>query len=257
ARVNKFARDNVTFNAGYTTLTVPVTGSLAAGCTYWVNFRGVTDASGNPIDPNPTSYEFTTTGTATSFPVANNNTWYYESGDGEATMSFRNYSQSTGAFNEVFQDSKGDTQEVVHLKKTSTQIQHLGRDEYHDGEYDFSMIWDTAIPYVKLPVENYLGQSWTFSTTASISDSMTMDLSGHMEVEASQVDLVCDALYGTFKNCTIHHLIGSYTMYLHGNPVDEGEVHQIMWLAPGVGPVQIVNIDGGGSDTLRVVDWSF
>jgi hypothetical protein len=257
ARVNKFAKDNVTFSEGYATLTVPVTGDLAAGCTYWVNFRNVTDASGNPIDPNPTPYDFTTAGTATSFPVANDKIWYYAAGDGEATMSFRSYNQSTGTFNEVFQDSKGDTQEVVHLKKTSTQIQHLGRDEYHDGNFNLSMIWDAPIAYIKLPVENYLGQSWTFSTTATINDSTTMDISGHMEVESSLVDLVCDALHGTFKDCAIHHLIGSYTIYLRGNPVDEGDVHQIMWLAPGVGPVQIVNADGGSSDTLRVVDWNF
>lgn len=258
ARINQTVREEPTTNADGSSLTVPVTNGLLPGCTYWVSFGGVTDAADNPIDPNPTPYQFTTAGTATSYPVKNGDTWHYaRPGDDDVTRSITGYNQGTGAFDELLGRGDGSTQEIVHLKKTSTQIQHLGRDEYHDGSYAFSMIWDSPLPYIKLPVENYLGQSWSFSTTSTIDDSTTMTLSGHMEVEASTIDLVSDALRGTFKGCAVHHLYGDYTMYVHGNPVDEGHVHQILWLAPGVGPVQIVNADdGGGSDTLRVYDWS-
>jgi hypothetical protein len=258
ARINQTVDGEPTANADFSSLSVPISKGLAAGCTYWVDFRDVTDGSGNTIDPNPTHYQFTTAGTVTYYPVNADAVWHLaRSGDEHVTRTIANYNQTSGTFNEVFRHGDGTTQEIVHLKKTPTQIQHLGRDEYRDGTYQFSMTWAAPLPYIKLPVENYLGQSWGFSTTAAIDDSTTMVLTGTIQVDAATVDLVSERLHGTFKGCAVHHLEGDYEMLVHGNPVDDGHVHQILWLAPGVGPVQIVNTDGGsGLDTLRVWDWS-
>lgn len=256
ARINQ-AIDEPTWNEDFSIVTVPFEKGLFPGCTYWVRFLNVKDAAGNLINPNPTPYQFTTAGTVSFYPVKNEDTWQFiTSGDGQVARSIQNYNQGSGTFDEAFVDDLGDTQELVHLKKTSSGIQHLGRDEYHNGEYQFSMIWDNPISYIKLPPDNYLGQSWDFSTTSTINDSTTMSLSGYVEMEADKVDLTSEALYGTFKGCCVHHVHVDITYYVHGTPGDEDHSDQTMWLAPGVGPVQIVNSSGGGSDTLRIKDWS-
>ena len=135
-------------------------------------------------------------------------------------------------------------------------IQHLGRDEYQDGVYQFSMMWDAPLTYFELPPEDHLGDSWPFSATATIDASTTMTLVGSTSLEAGIVDLVSEALHGTFKGCYILHLDATVTRYVDGINVDVSEVHQIVWLSPGVGPVKIVSSDGGGSDTLSVYDWN-
>jgi hypothetical protein len=257
ARVNQLIHTEPAFSPDGTTITVPLAHALAPGCTYWVNFFNATDASGNPIDPNPTPYQFTAAGTATSFPVANANTWNFIAGaSNEATVAIANYNQGTGAFDQAVVNDAAQTQEVTHFKKTSTMIQHLGRDEYSNGVYQFSMMWDAPLTYVELPVENHLGDSWPLSANATIDDSTTMTLVGSTSLEASAVDLVSEALRGTFKDCAVLHLDADVTRYVRGISVDVSEVHQIVWLAPGVGLVKIVNYDGGGSDTLSVYDWS-
>jgi methionine-rich copper-binding protein CopC len=259
ARINQTAQDEPTANADYSSLTVPLNNGLLPGCTYWVYFRGVKDAAGNVIDPNPTLYQFTTAGTATAFPVKNANTWHFVRGERSGvTQFFANYNQGTGTFDQMVENGEGQTQEVTHFKKTSTAIQHLGRDEYRDGVYQFSMMWDVPLTYFELPAEDHLGDSWPFSATATLDASTTMTLVGSTSFEASTVDLVSEALHGTFKGCIILHLDADVTRYVDGISVDESEVHQIVWLAPGVGPVKIVSSDsgGGGSDTLSVYDWS-
>jgi hypothetical protein len=257
ARVNQLIHTEPTFSPDGTTITVPLAHALAPGCTYWVNFFDATDASGNPIDPNPTPYEFTTSGTATSFPVANADTWNFTRGSiDEIAMAIANYNQGTGTFDQAVENGDGQTQEITHFKKTSTLIQHLGRDEYRDGVYQFTMTWDTPLTYFELPAEDHLGDSWPFSATATLDASTTMTLVGSTSLEASTVDLVSEALRGTFKGCFKLHLDADVTRYVDGISVDVSEVHQIVWLAPGVGPVKIVSADGGGSDTLSVFDWS-
>lgn len=258
ARVNQAVRTELDFSADYSSLTVPLSRTLLPGCTYWVNLWNATDGAGNVIAPNPTPYEFTTAGSQTLYPIIADAAWYYlRGGDREATRLINNYSQAGGTFDEVILDEKSYVDEKVHLRKTASVIQHLGRSEYDDaGAFKFSMMWDEPLPYIKLPIESYLGQSWTFATTSTIDDSTSMVLSGHVEMDPARVDLVSDALRGTFKGCCVHHLYIEYTISVNGNPVDANSVHQIMWLAPGVGPVQIVNSDDGGSDTLRVVDWN-
>lgn len=259
ARINQTVNGEPTWNADYSSITVPITKGLFSGCTYWVRFLNVTDGAGNLIDPNPTLYQFTTAGTVSFYPIATDDTWHMvvnESDD--VTRLIQDYNQGAGTFDEVFVDGSGHTQEITHFKKTSTEIQHLGRDEYEDGVYQFTMTWLAPLTYMKFPPQNHLGETWNFSTSATIDASTTMSLSGHTEIEANTVDLVSDALHGTFKGCCIHHLYVDYVRYVDGISVDSGTMHQITWLSPGVGPVQIVttNSDGSGSDTLRVVDWS-
>lgn len=261
ARINQTVASEPTWNADYSSLTVPITKSLLSGCTYWVEFLNATDGAGNLINPNPTNYQFTTAGTATSYPIKNDDTWHFvRNGSDEVTRFIHDYNQGTGTFNEVFVDGSGHTQEITHFKKTSTEIQHLGRDEYQGGVYQFSMTWDAPLTYMMFPPQSHLGETWNFSTAATIDDSTTMSLSGHTAIEASTVDLVSETLNGTFKGCCIHHLYANYIRYVHGISVDSGTMHQITWLSPGVGPVQIININSGGggsgTDTLRVVDWS-
>jgi methionine-rich copper-binding protein CopC len=259
ARINQTAQDEPTSNADFSSLTVPLSKGLLPGCTYWVYFRGVKDAAGNLIDPNPTLYQFTTAGTATAFPVKSANAWHFVRGaSDDVTQFFANYNQGAGTFDQMVENGDGQTQEVTHFKKTSAEIQHLGRDEYRDGVYQFTMTWAAPLTYLKLPVASHLGETWPFSTTAQIDDSTTFTLVGSTSLEGSTVDLVSDELHGTFRGCYIHHLDGSFTRAVRGIPVDSGEVHQILWLSPGVGPVKIVSYDngGGGSDTLRVFDWS-
>ena len=259
ARINQTVNGEPTWNADYSTITVPITKGLMSGCTYWVQFLNVTDGAGNPIDPNPTAYQFTTAGTVTFYPVKSDDTWHtIHNGIDEVTRFIHDYNQSTGTFDEVFVDGSGHTQEITHFKKTTTEIQHLGRDEYQNGVYQFTMTWLAPLTYMKYPPQSHLGETWNFSTSAAIDDSTTMSLSGHTEIEANTVDLVSEALNGTFKGCCIHHLYADYVRYVHGISVDSGTMHQITWLSPGVGPVQIISSNSGGSgtDTLRVVDWS-
>ncbi|MFA4947173.1 MAG: Ig-like domain-containing protein [Candidatus Krumholzibacteriia bacterium] len=258
ARVSQLVRTEPEFSEDYSRITVTLSKTLLPGCTYWVNFWNATDGAGNVIVPNPTPYEFTTAGSQTLYPIINDAAWYYLRGWGsEATRLIGNYNLQGGTFDEVRLDEHSYIEEKVHLRKTSSVIQHLGRSEYdEDGVFEFSMMWNDPIPYIKLPIESYLGQSWTFATTGTINDSTSIVLSGHIELDAARVDLVSEELRGTFKGCCVHHMYADFTISVNGNPVDSGDVHQIMWLAPGVGPVQIVNSDSGGSDTLRVVDWN-
>ncbi|MGD1047155.1 MAG: Ig-like domain-containing protein [Candidatus Krumholzibacteriaceae bacterium] len=260
ARINQTVNGEPTWNADFSGLTVPITKGLLDGCTYWVRFLNVTDGAGNPINPNPTNYQFTTAGTVTFYPIASDDTWHMlHNGSDEATRLIQSYNQGTGTFNEVFADGDGHTKQLTHFKKTSTEIQHLGIDQYDDGVYQFTVTWQTPLTYMMFPPQNHLGETWSFSTSAAINDSMTMSISGHTEIEANTVDLVSEALHGTFKGCCIHHLYVDYNRYVHGISVDSGTMHQITWLSPGAGPVQIVDINSGGgsgADTLRVVDWS-
>lgn len=257
ARLNQLVREEPSFSADYTSVTIPFARPLLPGCTYWVQFAGVTDGAGNVIDPDPTPYAFTVTGSQTLYPIIDDAAWDYVRSVGNgAVRLIENYAQAGGTFDEVRIEEGGNIREKVHLKKTSSVIQHLGRSEYEDGVYQFSMTWDEPLPYIKLPIDSYIGSSWTFATTATIDDSTSMELSGHVEIEPLRVDLVSEALRGTFRGCCVHHLYVDFTISVNGFPVDSGSNHQIMWLAPGVGPVQIVNSDGGGSDTLKVADWN-
>jgi len=257
ARFNQLVREEPSFSPDYSIITVPLARPLLPGCTYWIRFFNVTDGAGNVIDPNPTPYQFTAAGNQTLYPIINDAAWYYRWREGgEATRLITDFNQQGGTFDEVRLSGMGSIEEKVHLRKTSAAIQHLGRSEYEDGVFEMSMIWDDPIPYLKLPIDSYIGSSWAFATIGTINDTTSIDLSGTVEIEPIRVDLVSDELRGTFKSCCIHHLRVEYTISVKGIPVDSGSNHQIMWLAPGVGPVQIIFSDAGGTDTLNVTDWN-
>ncbi len=188
ARFNQLVRTEPEFNEDYSSITVTSSRPLLPGCTYWANFWNVTDGAGNVIDPNPTPYEFTTEGSQTLYPVMTDAAWYYvRGGYSEATRLIDNYSPQGGTFDEVRLDDRSHIEEKVHLRKTASVIQHLGRSEYdEDGIFELSMMWNDPIPYIKLPIESYLGQSWTFATTGTINDSMSIALSGHIELDADE-----------------------------------------------------------------------
>lgn len=258
ARIIQAVRVSPSWNSDYSVLTVPINRTLLPGCNYWVWFWNVTDASGNLIDPSPTIYEFTTTGDATAYPVNNGYTWNYAlSWSGTAVRTIENYSQTSGNFDEVMRDGYGVIHEVTHLRKSGSTIYHRGRSEYdNDGNLEFTMIWEDPIPYIKLPFESHLGESWNFSTRATISATQYFELSGTVTIEPAKVNLLSEAFEATFRGCYKHHLEVDFTMYENGIPVDSGSMHQTMWISPCVGPVQIVSQDGGGSDTLWIYDWN-
>lgn len=256
ARINQAVRTEPEANDDFSQLTVMLSRALAPGCTYWVDFLDVTDGAGNPIDPNPTHYRFTTGGTVSYFPAKSDATWLFERDGSSVSRVVESYNQAAGTFNESFYGESEQCEGTTYFKKTSSEIQHLGRSNYEHGEFQFTMMWDSPLPYIKLPLSSHLGDSWSFATTSSIGDTIDISLTGHIEIEAATVDLVSPTLHGTFAGCYVHHLYADLVLTHDGNPVDEQHVHQIMWLAPGVGPVQIVDQGGYGADTLRVGDWN-
>jgi methionine-rich copper-binding protein CopC len=259
ARINQLTGGSEpTFNDDYSTIKVPVQRPVLPGCTYWATFLNVKDGGGNFIDPNPTLYDFTTAGTASYFPAKSDAMWsLLGSGPRNVARTITNYVSGTGRFDESFIEDGGAVDGVTYFKKTSTEIQHLGRSNYDHGQFQFTMMWSQPLTYIKLPLSSHLGDSWNISATATPDASTSIALSGHIEIEPSTVDLVSPAMHGTFKGCYVHHLYADLTISQGGNPVDVQHVHQIMWLAPGVGPVMIVDSNEGAiPDTMRVVDWT-
>ncbi len=259
ARINQVVDgDNVDWNEAYSTMFVPLRSdrNLLPGCRYWVKFEDVMDAAGNYIDPNPTTYGFTTAGERTHFIYKSGSIYFVDTRTHEPdTMTIENYSHGSGTFDIVFRDFDG-IDEIWHMRNTGNEIQHLGRDEYDNGVYDFTMTWDTPLPYLKLPIGNYVGQTWHFDTSATIDEHYSIEITGSVEIEAYPVNLESELLHGTFAGCYIHHLDAATTFYEDGTPVDEGSFHEKSWLAEGIGRVMIViEEDGDPPDTLVVFDW--
>ena len=255
------------WNEELTTATLDVSNKLLPGCTYWVRFAsGVTDLAGNIINPNPTEYEFTMSGTISYFPAQNNYIWhYFHSEDVHVARRIENYSAGTGTFDLVSEKEISpdvwQTYETWHLDQNTTEILHLGRDEYEGDIYQATMTWDDPIPYLKLPIADYAGTSWSFETFALMPPASGMDslhIEGTIEIEDFTMNLTADynPLNGTFNGCYVHHLYGDLEFYLEGAMVGTESMHEITWLSPGVGPARIAQDNGpGDSDTLYVYDW--
>ncbi len=253
------------WNEELTTVTLELARKLLPGCTYWARFgNGVTDLSGNVIDPNPTDYEFTTAGDVSYFPAQTNYIWrYFHSDDALVQRKIENFSSGTGTFDlaveyEISPDvwAVGD---IWHMQESANEILHLGRDQYEEGLFRFTMTWHEPIVYLRFPIEDYAGTSWNFDTYAVVEESATMDsltIAGTAEIEESAVDLTADyaPLHGTFAGCYIHHLYGEMVFYLEGSEVGSDSFHMITWYSPGAGPVKIIEGTALG-DTSYVYDW--
>ena len=133
------------------------------------------------------------------------------------------------------------TYETWHLDQNTTEILHLGRDEYEGDIYQATMTWDEPIPYLKLPIADYAGTSWSFETFALMPPASGMDslhIEGTIEIEDFTMNLTADynPLNGTFNGCYVHHLYG-----------EKHPVAQRVVMPQDNGP--------GDSDTLYVYDW--
>jgi hypothetical protein len=259
ARIEHAVPDDPTWNAEITSMTVPLVSSyIAPGCTYWVEFNAM-DMAGNPIDPDPTPYQFTTSGTASYFPVADGNTWYFHK-EGTTDLeisSIQNYNPSSGTFDITFQGYNGstwETHDVWHMQKTHTEIKMLGHDEYDNGIFEENWTWDSSLTLFKLPIIDHLDETWPLSTTFTVGET-TATLSGTITMAAGLTDIIVtgNELEGTFKSCVKHTL--SITITAGVNVILSDQ----RWLAPGVGCIKEITEDSNSSgiDTLIVEGWEF
>ncbi len=247
------------------TLTINVAHQLLPGCHYWVNLRDVTDQAGNLIDPNPTLYSFTTSGTMTYYPFLDPNKWYYrDEDDNYFTKEVRNYNSSSGYFEVADRDESNVINHVEKLRYSSidNMIYHLGVADYgEDGDFVFSMDWSDPLPYLRVPVESHLGESWNLSTDGTVStgegDSYTLTLTGSVQIDPYKVDIVSEELEGTFKDCIAMHLYVHIIIYDGQTQKEEMNMHNIMYLAPCVGPVKLIenNLIESESDTTYIYNW--
>jgi hypothetical protein len=262
------------WNEDFSTLRLPTAGGLLPGCRYWALFRDVTDMAGNPIDPNPTLYAFTTSGTADYYPVGAGYLWYWFDSEGPLAgrlgldygsnrRVIENYSQSTGDFDETWYEYIGGDwvlTDKAYLRTTGTKIYHRGRGEWEDGDMTQQWMWDEPMEYLRLPVQDHLGEGWPISATTTIDDTTTVEISGTIVIQGGLDDIINEPIGGTFVDCIRWRLDIDMTMYVRGVEVDTSAFRQTFWLAPGIGPVMRVNEDIGTAsepDTLKLVGFEF
>lgn len=263
------------WNEDYSEIYLPAAHGLLPGCTYWVEFEDVTDMAGNPIDPNPTVYSFTTSGAGDYFPVGQGYEWGYihhritsmlggaSEVEGDIRRVLENYSPSTGDFEEVtYYMDRGVwvLEEKQYLRKTAEGILHLGREGWSDGVLEEQMIWDEPLAYLKLPVEEHAGESWSISGTVSDGGTVYMTIDGSVSIESPPVDIENLFLDGTFRDCLVWVLEADLVMYEGGSPAGSESVLQKMVLCEGPGQVMIIYEEVGGMeppDTMSVTGWEF
>ncbi len=252
ARIIGLLSSEPAWNDDYSSITLTPAMNLFPGCTYWVILgAGVTDQAGNPIDPDPTEYSFTTSGAPQYFLVESSIIWYSSITSAyEETRRIENYNPGTGTFDIVFEEVS-EIREIWHMQWTSTCILHLGRDEYDGGIYEFTMTWNDPMSFLKLPVTDWADSTWESSTTfEGGSGTETIDCEFHIGGEA--VDLENDELEGTFKGCYIH----SMSVTLNKGTGGEHAIHYTSWLAPGIGWIKTaIEDDYNPPDTLVVYRW--
>lgn len=268
ARFIQLIQEDPSFDPSFVTITINPAHRLLPGCSYWVSFYNVTDQAGNVIDPNPTPYTFTTQGTKTYFPFLDPNKWWYLSDGSTEIREVQNYNSSTGYFEIASKDETGALWNIEKLRYSSTDntIYHLGVVDYNgSGAVVTSMEWDDQIPYIKLPVESHLGDSWEINSTGTFSDysgptaqNYDLTISATAEIDHATVDLVSNELEGTFKDCAVFSVNGTITIYdSGGTPLDEQQVSMTLYLAPCVGTVMQMDFDPGQgtTDTTYIYNW--
>jgi hypothetical protein len=260
ARMQMLVQSEPTWNGDYSTLTVSLMNNPQPGCTYWVVFQDITDAAGNPIDPNPTRYDFTTSGSPSYFMCESGEAWFTNRAEDEFVIYYiDNYNRSAGTFDIVQENHLGEVNDIWHMKCTGSEVQHLGVDIYDDGQYNFTMTWGDPIPYIKLPMQNHLDETWDFSSTVDAGGQEgTIDVTIVIEAETEDITVDYDTedlfLSGTFADCVVHHLY----VTINEGTAEEMEVHEINWFSPGVWWIQKVGIEEGHEpDTLTIFGWDY
>ncbi len=260
------------WNADFSSIHLTFPQGLQPGCTYWVYFENVTDMAGNFIDPNPTYYWFRTSGTADYYPIAEGDLWYFLDCEmpvaklpgldfGSRRRVIENHNTSTGEFEEVWYVWEGDVwviQEKTFLHDTGTVLLHLGREEYHDGVLDQTMMWDSPMTYLKLPPQNNMGDSWDIETTVDLGEGFSMVLNGTVTISAGTVDVLVPFAEAIFRDCLEWILYVEISIYYDSTPVEGDEFHQTIYLCEGIGPVMVINenLDPPSEpDTMIVTGW--
>ncbi|MBN2072147.1 MAG: Ig-like domain-containing protein [Candidatus Krumholzibacteriota bacterium] len=249
ARIMQLFAGNPEWNEDYSSLEISLANDLLPGCTYWVYFEDVTDMAENLITPNPTYYYFSTAGETSYYPVGDMYTWYFISEyaepakvaqaepDYEMYRRIENYNPSTGYFDDVFKRWDGTIEDKSFLRLDGNTVYHVGREEYDDGVSVMTMIWDDPMPYIKLPVPDHAGESWSVSATLTVESELVMSISGTCEIESGTTTVEAPGMTGVFRQCYVHHLYVTVQNYDEGEPSGTSDVHQITYLCEGVGPV--------------------
>lgn len=260
------------WNTDFSEVTLPLERGLLPGCTYWVYFDNVTDMAGNFIDPKPTYYWFRTSGTPTYYPIAEGDLWYYYDYEmfvaklpgmdfGSDRRVIENHNSSTGEFEEVWYSWEGDVwviEEKIFLREDGNLLIHLGREEYHDGVLDQTMMWDSPMTYLKLPLQNNLGDSWNIGTTADLGEGSSMALNGTVTISGGRVDVFVPTADATFRDCLEWILYAEITFFDNGTPAGGDEFRQTYFLSEGVGPVMLIEENlatPSEPDTIFVTGW--
>jgi hypothetical protein len=271
ARMILALSDEPLWNDDMSELTLPLIRGLQSGCTYWALFEDVTDMAGNPIDPNPTYYSFTTAGTSDWYPVSQGDLWYFIQGmfltsrapELDASSDRRvieNYNPVTGEFEEVWYQWNNDNwmiYERTYLQIVGDTLYHAGREEYIVGVLETAMIWDTPMPFLVLPPQDNLGSTWDVSTGADLGEGITMELAGSVTIDADLTWVISPPSEAIFSECVSWVLSVSTTFYDDGVPFDESGFVLTTFLAEGIGPVMTVedNMDASPLDTAFVTGW--
>ncbi len=272
AKINAITQQEPEWNEDLSTIEVTLSEDLFPGCLYWVFFENITDMAGNPIDPNPTYYRFTTSGTASYYPVGSGYNWYFlRATDSPEYLGYipegfdsrrqtENYNSSSGTFEEVWYDDEGEIEDKSFLRLTSSQVQHLGIAMYDNGSLQAVLMWDDVLPMFKLPLADHLGETWSFSTGCTYQDTVDVTVDGYCNMEPYTRDVINGFFDGTFADCYVHHLDVTMAIYVHEELVESTNFHQTSFLTSGLGLVQVINQDGGEPsppDTLFLNGWEF
>jgi len=264
ARFTQLINEDPIFNSDYTSVTVPLSHTLLPGCRYWVNLTGITDVADNTIDPDPTPYYFTTTGIKTYYPVEEPNKWYFvRPGESEVfTEEIQNYNKSTGYFERVSKNEYGVIESIARYKIASGIIYHLGFTDYNDdGTPEFSMTWSDPVPYLKLPLDEHLGDTWPIDVGGTVEagdgETYTLEFTGSVLIDPATWNILNDYLEGTFASCAKVNLNVDIKIYDGPDLVDEMIMEITDTYAPCVGLVKHIenNISEAERDTTCIVNW--
>jgi len=240
------------WNSTDSLLAIPLLSSvIGSGTTYWVYFGDAMDKAGNFIDPNPTYYRFTTSGDVDYFPMVEELPWHFTCTEGTPDSWYTikyidNYNPGDGTFDLITldMDFEADTSDVWHMQKTASTLWFISRQEYEDGVYQETWTWNDPLEYMKLPLEDHLGESWNFSTTFSVGGA-TANISGTVTIGDQMVSMPATGYLegSSFRNCIEHLLEVDITAGPESMSIVERK-----WFSPAFGCMKEIS-EEAGSDT--------